>query len=460
MTNSNIILDTDSYKTSHFLQYPADTTALRAYFEARTDGEEIRFFGLQYILKKVFETEITMDMVEEAKEVVEAHGLPFPYEGWKRVVEVHNGKLPLHIRAVPEGTVVPSNNVLFMVESTDPELPWLVTWMETVLVRVWYPTTVATRSYDLRKFMQAALEQTSDNPEEELPFKLHDFGSRGVSSSETAGIGGMGHLINFLGTDTIEALMYARRYYGADMAGFSIPASEHSTMTTWGDDGEVDAMRNMIEQFGGGDIFACVSDSYDIYNAVENIWGDQLKQEVIDMPAMLVVRPDSGDPFDMVMYCVETLGEKFGYTTNSKGYKVLNNVRVIQGDGVDPIDIKRIISGLIDRGWAMDNIAFGMGGGLLQRMNRDTHKFAYKVCEAKIDGEWVPVYKEPVGQADKVSKAGNLDLVKERVPEGEQPYRTINRRTDDRGLPSELVTVYHDGFLTTDWTWDQVTKTF
>ncbi|MGH0054543.1 MAG: nicotinate phosphoribosyltransferase, partial [Sphaerochaetaceae bacterium] len=394
---TNIILDTDSYKFSHFKQYPPNTTALRAYFEARTEGEDIRFFGLQYILKTHLTKQVTMEDVEEANELAAAHGVPFPYEGWKRVVEEHNGYLPVRIKAVPEGTVVTSGNVLFTVESTDPELFWLTTWIETVWSRVWYPTTVATRSYDLYKFINKKLEETADDPEAEIGFKLHDFGSRGASSAETAGIGGLSHLVNFVGTDTVAALVTARKYYGSDIAGFSIPAAEHSTITSWGREGEVDAFRNMLTQFAKpGALLAVVSDSWDIYNAVENLWGEELRQEVIDSGAIVVVRPDSGDPLEQVVKALKGLEEKFGTTMNSKGFKVLNNVRVIQGDGVNPDTIKYILNHITMRGWSASNIAFGMGAELLQKVNRDTHKFAYKVCEAEVDGEWRPVFKQPV----------------------------------------------------------------
>ena len=450
----NPILDTDSYKLSHFKQYPAGTTGLRAYFEARTHGEQIRFFGLQYVLKTVLSQRITVEDVREAATLAEAHGLPFPREGWMRVVMEHDGLIPLRINAVPEGTVVPSRNVLFTVESTDPELYWLVTWFETVLSRVWYPTTVATRSYDLKQFIRDALEISSDNVEAELPFKLHDFGSRGTSSAETAGIGGMAHLLNFMGTDTIEGILYAQRYYNAtEMPGYSIPASEHSTITSWGRDHELDAFKNMLDQFAKpGAIVACVSDSYDIHNAVKQFWGQDLRQQVIDSGATLVVRPDSGDPLEMVLECLDGLEAAYGSTVNSKGYKVLQHVRVIQGDGVEPDDIKRIINAVLDAGYAMDNVAFGMGAGLLQKLNRDTHKFAYKVCEIEVNGEWRPVYKQPV-EGGKGSKEGLLDLV---FVGG--TYFTVNRRHNDLSFESVLRTVYEDGKLLVDDTFEDIRK--
>lgn len=454
---SNIILNTDSYKASHFLQYPPNTTGLRAYFEARTENEQIKFFGLQIILKQVFSQIVTMDDVDEAKAVFEAHGLPFPYEGWKRVVEVHGGRIPLRIRAAKEGSVIPSNNVLFTVESTDPELYWLVTWFETALARVWYPTTVATRSYDLYNYIKQVLEETSDNPAEELPFKLHDFGSRGASSRDTAGIGGAAHLTNFKGSDTVDGLMYARRYYGADMAGYSIPAAEHSTITAWGRYGELDAFKNMLDKFAKpGAILAVVSDSWNIYKAIDELWGEELKQRVIESGATVVIRPDSGDPVKQVLNALRSLGRAYGYTENSKGYKVLNRVRVIQGDGVSPERIKRILDIMKAYKWSAENVAFGMGAELLQKVNRDTHKFAYKVCEAEVNGSWRPVYKQPVDSPMKASKSGMLDLV--RTADG---YKTIDRSKGTHGahgVASEMRIVYENGKFDNEVTWDEVTE--
>ena len=274
LSDHNIILDTDSYKSSHFLQYPPRTTRLFSYLESRGGRyPATRFFGLQYILKRYLTRTVSAVDVEEARALIEAHGEPFPYDGWMRVVNVHGGRLPLEVRAVPEGTLVPNHNVLMSVTNTDPELPWLVGWFETMLMRVWYPTTVATQSYYLKQIIRMALEQTSDHAEAELPFKLHDFGSRGVSSRESAGLGGLAHLTNFMGSDTLEALRTARNYYGAQLAGFSIPAAEHSTVTSWGKAHEVDAYRNMVNTFAKpGAVFAVVSDSYDLKYAINARW--------------------------------------------------------------------------------------------------------------------------------------------------------------------------------------------
>jgi nicotinamide phosphoribosyltransferase len=204
--------------------------------------------------------------------------------------------------------------------------------------------------------------------------------------------------------------MFARKYYNEEMAGFSIPAAEHSTITSWGEQFETEAYENMIDKFGGpGKIFAVVSDSYDIYNAVSNIWGGTLKEKVIFNGGTLVIRPDSGDPVTVNLRILEILGEKFGFTVNSKGYKVLPSfVRIIQGDGVNLISIGQILKAITAAGWSADNIAFGMGGALLQQVNRDTFSWAMKCNAIAYADDWIPVCKKPKTDAGKASKAGRI----------------------------------------------------
>lgn len=408
----NLILDTDSYKMSHFLQLPPGAKYLSSYIEARdskTYGYTV-FFGLQAWLKQYLSAPITVEDVDEAQEVATAHGEPFNREGWMRIVQLHGGHLPLRISALPEGTVSPVGTPLVQVVNTDPTMPWLTSYMETALLRaVWYPTTVCTQSHAIKTLLASELARSADDPEALLPFKLHDFGARGATSHESAGLGGMSHLVNFMGTDTVAGVMAARRYYGEPMAGFSIPASEHSTITAWRRSGEADAYANMIRQFGGeGKIFAVVSDSYDIGHAVANIWGKQLRDAVIACKGTLVVRPDSGDPVTLVPQIVAQLARDFGATKNTKGFLVLNSaVRVIQGDGVNPLSIRSILGALTANGYSAENVAFGMGGALLQGVNRDTLGFAMKanaICTER-DG-WYDVYKDPVTSAAKRSKRG------------------------------------------------------
>jgi len=410
---SNLILNTDSYKFSHSEQYPPGTTVNYSYFESR-GGEysQTVFFGLQYYLKEYLAKPITADDIDEAEEIVTAHGFKFNKAGWERILNKHNGYLPVRIKAVPEGTVVPTGNVLMTIENLDPELPWVTSYIETILARVWYPSTVATKSWHIKQKIKSYLDISSDNPEAELPFKLHDFGSRGSTSTESAAIGGAAHLINFMGTDTAHALSFIREYYNTNnIAGFSIPASEHSTITSWGRDGELTAFKNMIKQYGSGAMFACVSDSYDIYKATSEYWGGSLKQDVLDMNAVLVVRPDSGDPVSTPIEVVKSLDKSFGSVINGKGFKVLNKVRVIQGDGMSEAQINLLYKELLAQGYAADNVAVGMGGGLLQKVDRDTCKFAYKTSHMIINGDSVDIYKDPVTDPGKTSKRGKLSLI-------------------------------------------------
>ncbi len=407
----NIILNTDSYKVSMFKQYPAGTTGVYSYIESRGGRyDRTVFFGLQAFIKEYLLDPITQSDIDIADEILTAHGEPFNRAGWQYILDKHSGYLPVVIRAVPEGTVVSVKNVLATIENTDPECFWLTTWLETALLRaIWYPTTVATQSWHIRKLILEYLEKTGDPTL--IDFKLHDFGARGVSSLESAGIGGAAHLVNFSGTDTISAVLYARQYYNAGVAGFSIPAAEHSTITSWGRDREVDAYANMVDNFAKpGSIFAVVSDSYDIFNAAGALWGEALREKVIASGATVVIRPDSGDPVDVNRRLIEILGEKFGYTVNSKGFKVLNHVRIIQGDGINELMVRSILACLMTMGWSADNIAFGMGGALLQQLDRDTQKFAMKCSSVCINGEWVDVMKDPVTDKGKISKPGRVSL--------------------------------------------------
>jgi nicotinamide phosphoribosyltransferase len=408
------------------------------------------FFGLQYYLKRYLSQRITVEQVDEAKQFAEDHGVPFNYEGWLRIADQLEGKIPVRIRAVPEGSVVPTGNILMSVESTDPESFWVVSWLETVLVRLWYPITVATLSYYTKQRISAALEATGGDVEAEVGFKLHDFGSRGVSSQESAAIGGAAHLVNFNGSDTIAGIHMANKFYNHKMSGFSIPASEHSTMTMWGRDKESDAYANMLEQYKDQPIFACVSDSYDLYAAASNIWGHELKAKVLQYKGTLVIRPDSGDPKTVCLELLKRLETAFGATVNEAGFKVLNdNVRIIQGDGVNYDSIGEILTHLEQAGFSATNIAFGMGGGLLQQINRDTQRFAFKCSSATIDGKEVDVYKDPATDLGKRSKRGRLEL----HVEDDGAVRTVRREQFNNSL---LRDVYLNGEILVDDNFEEV----
>ena len=467
MNSNNLILMTDSYKHSHPFQYPDDAKYLHFYLESRGSnnglGNYTQFFGLQYYIKEYLSTPITQVMIDEAEVLLKQHGLPFCKEGFEKVLTKYNGYLPVRVRAVKEGSLIPLHNVLMTIESTDDELFWLPGLLETLLLKVWYPTTVATIGHAIKEILKEYLEQTADSLDK-LVFMLHDFGYRGVSSEESAGIGGAAHLTNFVGTDNLASLGVCKKYYNENMAGFSIPASEHSTMTSWGEGSQCEqkAFENMIEQFGDESVlYACVSDSWDFKKAIQT-WVS-LKDKVKAKKANLVIRPDSGDAIENILYALEELAKSYGFKTNSKGYKVLEKIALLQGDGVNIESIKTILQAMKDNSFSAENIAFGMGGALLQgnfesSVNRDSFKFAIK-CSAIKRGKIIyDVFKDPITDHGKKSKKGRLDLIKN--PQGN--YETI-QLDENYGLgeyhqQSELHTYYENGKVMFEQNLSQIRK--
>jgi len=418
---------------------------------------------------------VTMEKIEEASKFFEHHfgdSTLFNREGWEYILNKYNGHLPVSIKAVPEGECVPVKNVLLTIENTDPKCYWLPNYLETVLVQLWYPCTVATSSREQKKILKNWLIKTGSDLNS-LPFKLHDFGYRGVSSVETASIGSMSHLVNFQGTDTMAGIKTISQIYNYKdkMAGFSIPASEHSTMTSWGQHNELNAYSNMLKQYPKG-LVACVSDSWDVFKACKYIWGDKLRHEILNRQGTLVVRPDSGDPVETVCRVLDILGgvedPNFGFGQHleftTTGHKLLpKNIRIIQGDGIDIESIEKILCAAAQRGWAADNLAFGSGGALLQKLNRDTLKFAFKCSYVIVDGEGREVFKDPITDPGKKSKKGRLRLQKkihsdhieyETLPEDEL-CTSINDSVV-KVQENILAEVFRDGNLLVDWNFDEI----
>ena len=446
---NNIILNSDSYKYSMPWQYPPGTEYVYSYIESRGGPwAHTVFFGLQAYIKQYLTTPITMEDINEAEEIILANGEPFYREGWEYILKEHNGYLPVIIKAVPEGTIIPVKNVLATIENTDPKCFWLPTFLETSFLRgVWYGTSVATNSWVSKNIIKKWLTKNGDI--NSINFKLHDFGSRGVSSLESAELGGAAHLINFSGTDNVASLRFARYYYNAGSIGFSVPAMEHSTITSWKRENEVEAYRNMISNNANG-IVSIVSDSYNIFEACK-MFGTVLKQDIIDNNIQLVVRPDSGDPARIVLRCLEILDEYFGHTFNDKDFKVLNNnVKVLQGDGIDHDTIEKILFFTDIHGYSSDNLLFGQGGQLLQGVTRDTQKWAMKCSAVRVNGEWRDVYKDPITDPGKVSKKGRVTLYK-------NLDGTFYSGRED-WPESALKTVFENGKLVTEYTFDEIRK--
>lgn len=454
MNNFNLVLDTDSYKSSHFLQYPPNTTKLVAYLESRGGVyKETIFFGLQYIIKKYLTQKITINDVNEAQSFFSHHHLPFNKEGWLYIAKNLNGIIPLKIYAVPEGTAIPTHNILIRIESTDPKCFWVVTWFETILMRVWYPITVATLSWHIKKLVFQYLQKTSDNPEEEISFKVHDFGARGVSSAESASIGGASHLVNFSGSDTILGMLCANEYYSAHLSPSSIPAAEHSCIMVWGKNNEENSYKHILTELSKHTlILAMPVDTYNFYQTIKKIWGKTLVDNVKKSGAIVVLRTDSGKPEDVVLKTLQTMEKVYGSTINKKGYKVLNNIRILHSNSVNYQTIEKILKMIFLHKYSVSNIVFGIGGALLQKLDRDTQKIAYKVALAKVDGKFLSVSKNPITAKGKKSKSGYLDLIKTKTG-----YKTIDRNNfDDK--PSELILVFNNGKLLVDQKMNEIRK--
>jgi len=475
----NLVLMGDAYKYSHHKFYEDNTTKVYSYMESRGGKfSETVFYGLQMFIKEFIEdVAITQEELDEAFEYLGTKLGVFGREDvfdkskFQYIIDVHGGRLPVLIKAVPEGTVVGVKNVLVTIENTDPNCYWLTNFLETIMMQVWYPITVATLSHEVKKIVREYFQKTSDLPENimdtVIEFVLNDFGFRGVSSVQSAGIGGSAHLVNFLGSDTTYASKRICEYYNSDRVfGLSVPATEHSIMTMIGEAGEVEMMRRTLEKYPTG-IVACVSDSYHILRACSQYWGTELRDLILSRPAelgnQLVIRPDSGHVVNTLKAVFEILFDKFGYTTNSKGFKVLPpQVRVIQGDGVNIGSIGEIYEELYKLGISAENIVFGMGGKLLQAdINRDTQNFATKACFAVVDGVERDLVKSPTEVDEngdlkpsfKKSKQGRLKLVKNE----DGTYRTVTSRDADfDSVNDELVPIFQDGEILVEYTFEEI----
>ncbi|HSH01669.1 MAG TPA: nicotinate phosphoribosyltransferase [Anaerolineae bacterium] len=441
---------TDSYKAGHFAMYP-EANKMVAYGEFRQpfkglSDDRIVFYGLRYIVENHIMRQWTMDDVTKAEWFYAQHnaGLtpyPFPKALFTKFIQENDGYFPIKIEAMPEGSVVYPHIPVYQLTAKG-EYSRLLTFFETLLTQVWYPTNVATLSRLTKHIIHKAFAQSVD-PDMYwlLASRLHDFGYRGATSDEQAMLGGVAHLLNFDGTDTMNAAWYAHQLNDGEPFAQSIPATEHSVMTSWRT--ELDAVENMITQFGDG-LFATVADSYD-YNAYLETVLPAVAAKVKEKGGTMVVRPDSGDPVTMVVKALDACARHFGYTTNDKGYKVLLNSAVIQGDGIDYFIIQDILDATLEAGFSAQNVAFGMGGGLLQKHNRDTMSFATKLSFIEYaDGRKRDVMKMPTGDSSKFSLPGELHVIAEGNGLSVVPAATNT-------APNLLETIYDCGPVGYQW---------
>ena len=452
MIENNICLLTDSYKVTHHYFYPEGTEKIYSYLESRVGSEfnKTIFYGLQYIIKKYLEGQVVSEeKIDQADALIASHigeGI-FNRDGWEYILDKHDGMLPVEIKAVPEGTPVDVSNVLMSVENTDRKSFWLVNYLESLLLQVWYPSTVATLSAEVRKLSNFYLDVTGSS-KENLDFMLHDFGYRGASSTESAMLSGSAHLLSFSGTDTIPALTVPENYYNdSQLYGFSVQATEHSVMTALGEVGEMSQILNVIEKAKDG-VLSMVIDSYNYRNFLTEAGksGGELNEAILNFldgeGNKVVFRPDSGEPVSTTIDCLNLLSDGFGSHLTDEGYKVFDlNIGLLWGEGLNYQKIRDILFAMKSNGWAAQNIIFGMGGGLHTAVNRDTQRNAFK-CSAQFrDGKWHDIFKNPLDSSKK-SKTGRFKLIKDN-----NSFKTVPIDADGDDY---LKTVFRDGELLID----------
>ena len=457
----NRVLLSDSYKYSHYLQYPDNAINTYSYAEARSlkNYDKTLFFGLQMMWKKYFAAPITIEEVNEAEMYAEAHGVPFNRNGWLKIIAEYKGYLPVTIKAIPEGTVTPNKMVLFTVKLTkhDKDLVWLPSWLETFLMKVWYTCTVATRSYYVKEMLLENAKMTSINPN--VDFSFHNFGDRGATCVEAAAFGGVAHLTCFKGTDKLNCLRYAHIFMNQPIKdiAFSILASEHSTTTSWGKDREFDMVDNHLEKGKANPLLAAVADSYDVYNFTDRITSGKFKEKIEsnDYPKF-IERPDSGYAPD-VMNEILNIYEKnqVQYMVNERNYKTFKKYGFIWGDGVNMENMQDVLTTLRLRMYATENMSFGSGGWLMQQHDRDTLGFAIKCSSITFNDESeMDVYKDPITDKGKTSKRGRVTTYFNRATD------TFEVGLEDEGgsmgRPEVLEVVIENGKLIKEFTLTQV----
>ncbi|KAG1671877.1 hypothetical protein FOA52_003444 [Chlamydomonas sp. UWO 241] len=382
-------------------------------YENDIEDTRLLFYGIRYLIEEYVSQQWTMEDVEKADMFYRTHlapafsQFPFPRELFAKFVVENNGYFPVTIEALPEGTCIHARVPVYQITAEGEYSP-LCTFLETLLTMVWYPTTVATLSRRARDVVEASFEKTSEGGKRSplVESRLQDFGFRGCTSVEQSIIGGCAHLLSFTGTDTMSAAYYAQFHLnGGRPVGMSVPATEHSVMTAWRT--ETEAIENMIDKFGSG-IFSIVMDSYDYAKALSEVL-PSIAVKKVGKGGYMVLRPDSGDPTEAVLMALVAADRVFGSTMNRRGYKVVNGAGVIQGDGIDVRVMAKICGSVEASGFSAESVVYGMGGGLLQKVNRDTMSFATKLNHiVYAGGKARDCMKQPLTDSGKFSLPGVL----------------------------------------------------
>ena len=460
----SLILRADSYKFSHHQGYPTTARGMACYGTARVDQKQVIVpFGMQILLKRYLTQRITMEDIDKAEAFALAHfgRKLFARDAWELVVTKYDGYLPLIIRNVPEGTKIRGGDPIYSVFCLDDNLFWMAAYFETLILRgIWYPTTIATMDHEIKKAIKHYYELTGSDMSL-LMFSLHDFGGRGVTCAEQAEIGGAAHTVSFMGSDTDEGIITANEIYSEAMSAYSVAATEHSIECSFGldEEGEKAYLRHILTNVAvRGSIVSIVIDGRDVYRCAKFLC-TEFRDMIIASGCKVVFRPDSGDMMEVVPRLLRMMEVAFGYTMTTQGYKVIKYVGIIQGDGVDHLAITSLLGKMLVLGYAAQNVLFGSGGALLQKVNRDTFKFAQKASAVlmEIDGvrEWIGVSKDPITDPGKKSLEGILTLGKN-VATGEYVIARLDRGEINESVTDVMQLSYHTGTLYNETTLAEV----
>jgi nicotinamide phosphoribosyltransferase len=479
MFKQTALTSIDSYKLSHAEQYPVGITKVYSNFTPRSESHfnvpsefkdgKIVWFGLQMFLQELNavwkETFFDLAFDEVEKEALEFYAPFCGPNGFNvsRLEELHNlGYLPLEIKALPEGVRVPIGVPVLTITNTLPQFAWLPNFLETWMsCELWKSCTSATTSFVYRKILNK-YQKLTGGFEGFVQWQSHDFSVRGMSGIYDAAKSGAGHLLSSTGTDNLPAVKLINDCYRGKetFVGGSVPATEHSVMCAGGKESEVETFRRLIKTYPSG-VVSIVSDTWDFWNVITNT-ARELKDEILArVPdqfglAKVVFRPDSGDPVKIICGdpeaevgspafkgAVECLAEIFGTTTNDKGFKTLNQrVGLIYGDSITPQRADEILYRLAAKGFASDNIVFGVGSYTFQYQTRDTLGFAMKATYVEIEGVGQAIFKDPkTDSGTKKSAKGLLSVGKD----NNDQFVLVDRCEQHVEKLGFLQTVYKDG---------------
>lgn len=470
----NPLLYTDGYKVDHRRQYPEGTTLVYSNWtprKSRIEGvEEVVFFGLQYFIKKYMIEDFDANFFNKPKAEIckrytrRVNNYLGPNQvGIEHIEALHDlGYLPMVIKALPEGAQVPIRVPMVTMYNTKSEFFWLTNYFETLLsTTLWMPCNSATIAKEYRKILDGFAEQTSSVPEF-VDWQGHDFSMRGMAGLEAAVMSSAAHLLSFTGTDTIPTIDFLETYYNAnsdtDLVGGSVAATEHSVMCMGTNLGEEETFKRLITEVYPNGIVSIVSDTWDLWKVLTE-YLPNLKNEVLARDGKVVIRPDSGDPVDIICGnlkgktseekkgVIELLWEIFGGTINSKGYKELDaHIGAIYGDSITLDRATQLCERLKQKGFASTNVVLGIGSFTYQYNTRDTFGFAMKATYGEVNGEGREIYKDPI--TDDGTKKSAKGLIKIELQNG--AYKLIDQVSWNEEQQGELKEVFRDGKLVLD----------